>query len=162
MRALRNRLTYANVVSALAVAGLCLALGATPGNSATPTQSNETIKHKGRFVGIGGSRVTFSIVMKDGKPVRMKRLRFADYPVFCSGVRDGWVRGRREVIRMRGRHVRVDHPLKGPPSWSASDFQFFGKVKDDGHKATGKMQWRFVDTSGDRCNTGLHRWKTHG
>jgi hypothetical protein len=175
MRALRNRLTYANVMSTLAVNGrvkrwimgvvgvaaLCLALGVTPGNS-TPTQTTERIKHKGGFVGIGGSRVTFTVVVKeDGKPLRMKHIRFSRYPVFCSGVRDGTVSGFIPLRPMHGHPARSDGPLRGP-GLSASHFHFVGKVKDDGNKATGEMRWRFVDSSGDRCDTGLHRWKTRG
>ena len=151
------------IIGVVGVAGLCLALGAAPGNSASPAQTTETIKHKGRFVGIGGSRVTFNVVMKDGKPVRIKHLRYARYPVFCSGVRDGTEWGRVFMTPIDGRHFRRDdYPLQGEPNWSANRFDFFGKVKADGTKATGKMRSRHVDGSGDRCDTGLHRWKTRG
>src|SRR5262245_3543921 len=111
--------------------------------------------------GAEGSKIVFNVVIKNGKYSKIKDARFRRVPISCDGDSPiEFVHGHFLGIRTNGRRFRYRGGF-GSATFRDSEMLFYGEIRSGGASAKGKLRWRFVDHTGNRCNTGLQRWKTH-
>ncbi len=120
------------------------------------------VQHTGSITGVAGSKVSFTLVERDGKPVEITKLAFRNVPVTCD---DGSGAALPKLafdkaIKLKGKGFTTTQSL---PTGLAGEQRAAGRLKGEGKSASGTFSVdATVQENGGGCHTGELAWKSSG